>query len=57
MERDGYRCADCGSRENLDVHHTKPRRKGGQDTLDNLVTLCEKCHVTRGDYGRPRKNE
>ncbi len=57
LGRDGYCCTECGSRENLDIHHLTPRRKGGKDTLDNLITLCEKCHVARGGYGRPRKNE
>jgi 5-methylcytosine-specific restriction endonuclease McrA len=57
LARDGYRCIECRGRENLDVHHIKSRRKGGTDALENLVTLCEKCHVARGGYGRPRKNE
>ena len=57
LERDGYRCTVCGGQEELDVHHIKPKRKGGQDVLENLVTMCEKCHVKQGGYGRPRKNE
>ncbi|MBE2264623.1 MAG: group II intron reverse transcriptase/maturase [Flavobacteriales bacterium] len=57
LERDGHRCTICGSQENLDVHHIKPKRKGGQDVPENLETVCEKCHVARGGYGRPRKNE
>jgi RNA-directed DNA polymerase len=57
LARDGYHCAQCGSQENLDVHHIIPKHKGGTDTLDNLITLCEKCHVAQGGYGRPRKNE
>jgi RNA-directed DNA polymerase len=57
LERDGYQCTKCGSRGDLDVHHIKPRHNGGTDTLDNLITLCEKCHVASGGYGRPRKNE
>jgi len=57
LERDNYRCTICGSRENLDVHHIKPRRKDGKDVIENLSTLCEKCHVAQGGYGRPRKNE
>ncbi|MDP9316397.1 MAG: group II intron reverse transcriptase/maturase [Chloroflexota bacterium] len=56
VARDGHQCADCGSRANLDVHHILPRRNGGKDTLDNLITLCERCHVAGGGYGRPRKN-
>ena len=56
VARDGYCCADCGSRDNLDINHIIPRHKGGQDTPDNLITLCERCHVNRGGYGRPRKS-
>jgi len=57
LARDGYQCTACGGNTDLDVHHIKPRRKGGQDDLENLITLCEKCHVAQGGYGRPRKNE
>lgn len=57
LERDQYCCTQCGSNDNLDVHHLIPRRKGGKDVPENLLTLCEKCHVERGGYGRPRKNE
>lgn len=28
----------------LEVHHIKPRRAGGNDTVANLITLCRKCH-------------
>lgn len=43
--RDGCRCRECGkSNTVLEVHHIKPRRFHGSDTLDNLITLCRKCH-------------
>jgi RNA-directed DNA polymerase len=57
LARDKHRCQDCGANTNIDVHHIVERRKGGQDEPENLVTLCEKCHVARGGYGKPRKNE
>ena len=43
--RDGCKCMDCGkSNRKLEVHHIKPRRLNGSNTLANLITLCEKCH-------------
>lgn len=43
--RDGCKCKECGkSNCKLEVHHIKPKRLGGSNTLRNLITLCEKCH-------------
>lgn len=43
--RDGCKCMECGkSNTVLEVHHIKPRRLNGSNTLDNLITLCSKCH-------------
>ena len=43
--RDGYKCMECGKTDCiLEVHHIKPRRLGGSDTISNLITLCSKCH-------------
>lgn len=56
LARDNYRCRDCGQQTHLDIHHLKPKRNGGTDDPDNLISLCEDCHVKRGNYGRPRKN-
>jgi 5-methylcytosine-specific restriction endonuclease McrA len=44
LERDGWRCQECGSTQNLHVHHMKPRSQLGGDTMDNLITLCADCH-------------
>lgn len=55
-KRDGYRCQDCGRTQkdvgrSLDVHHV--RRFGSfadsaeANVLDNLVTLCHRCHMLR----------
>ena len=42
--RDGGKCFICGSRRALTGHHIKARDAGGEDTMRNLITLCEKCH-------------
>jgi len=44
LERDNYTCQICQSRRKLEVHHIIPYRLIGKHELDNLVTLCEKCH-------------
>lgn len=33
--------------KDAEVHHKKPRRDGGGDEPENLVTLCEECHGER----------
>ncbi len=45
LERDGWRCRKCGSLENLQIHHKIKRSQRGNDSLDNLVTLCAYCHM------------
>lgn len=43
--RDRCRCMECGkSNCRLEVHHIKPRRLNGSNTLSNLITLCAACH-------------
>ena len=52
--RDGRRCRVCGRRcdpnavdllARAHLHHIAYRSAGGQDTTDNLVTLCAFCHA------------
>ncbi len=45
LERDGWRCRECGSIENLQVHHKIHRSQQGDDSLVNLITLCAYCHL------------
>lgn len=42
----GEGCFICGedSQERLQTHHIVPRRYGGSDNPENLVTLCAGCH-------------
>ena len=43
--RDGCQCMECAkSNCKLEVHHIKPKRLNGSNTLGNLITLCEDCH-------------
>jgi len=44
LQRDSWRCQNCGSFNNLQVHHISPRSCLGDDTETNLITLCAKCH-------------
>ncbi|MBW7877394.1 MAG: HNH endonuclease, partial [Candidatus Cloacimonetes bacterium] len=49
--RDKGRCSfqkhgrRCNHRRFLDIHHIKPVKDGGQNTLENLATLCEAHHI------------
>lgn len=42
--RDNYTCKICDAKRRLEVHHIIPYRLVGKHELENLVTLCEKCH-------------
>ena len=47
--RDHYTCRACGlvdtSGRRLTPHHGVPRADGGEDTLENMYTLCDDCHA------------
>jgi len=49
FERDGWACRHCHNRNGLHPHHLTYRSQGGQHTLDNLLTLCWKCHRAEHD--------
>ena len=43
--RDHNKCMMCKKTEgSKDVHHIKPKRSNGSNTLKNLITLCPECH-------------
>jgi hypothetical protein len=53
FSRDGHRCRAPGCRNTrfLEVHHIKPRSKGGTNELENLITLCSACHRLWHEHG------
>ena len=60
-ERDGDCCLVCGSTQSLEVDHRIALMNGGDNSMENLGTLCEECHdaKTRFDrsVGRQRKKK
>ena len=53
LERDGWRCQNCASMQNLQVHHLTFRSQSGGDEEQNLITLCAACHAqTHGRASR-----
>lgn len=49
LERDGWKCIECGSRRRLEVDHRKPVRTHPELAYDpaNLATLCAHCHTSK----------
>lgn len=45
LERDKFKCRQCGAPYNLEVHHIKYPEAWGEERLEDLVTLCDRCHA------------
>ena len=43
LKRDSYQCIGCGASRKLQVHH-KNYKNIGKEKLDDLITLCARCH-------------
>lgn len=50
LNRDGWRCQSCGGMSNLEIHHREFRSHSGDDSEENLITLCMACHA--GEHRR-----
>lgn len=57
LKIDRYECRTCGSKEDLQVHH-KPKAYEiipNESVKDDLVTLCEICHMAITNSIRERR--
>jgi len=43
LKRDNNICRKCG-KPAKNCHHVIPRNKSHSDDVENLITLCQKCH-------------
>ena len=57
LERDKYVCTECGSQDNLNIHHIKPVSKYPRLKYSeaNCKTLCIECHS--GVHGNTKSDE
>ena len=50
LERDGWRCCECGRAGRLECDHIRAiEKQPGQDPYDEngLQTLCRSCHIEK----------
>lgn len=47
--RDGNACLKCGALENLSLDHIRPLGSGGDNSTNNLQTLCTSCNSSKGN--------
>ena len=57
LDRDDWRCRDCGKAGRLEVHHCQPLKDGGNNALANLLTVCVRCHKLRHKRPSPELAE
>lgn len=48
-ERDHCRCVTCGATDHLSPDHIIPWSLGGEDTMENLQTMCRSCNSRKGN--------
>ena len=50
MRRDNHQCQYCGkSDRKMTIDHIIPKRHGGAESWENLVTACAGCNARKGD--------
>lgn len=51
FKRDGFTCSYCGAKPPavvLEIDHIEPKAKGGEDSIENLITSCFNCNRGKG---------
>lgn len=55
LTRDNWQCRHCGrvcgDRWEAQVDHQIPKKAGGDDSEENLQTLCIRCHLKKTQQG------
>jgi 5-methylcytosine-specific restriction endonuclease McrA len=52
LQRDGWRCMDCGSTHDLRCCHITPLSQGGSYAPENGITRCGPCDRRTDPYAR-----
>ena len=47
LKRDNFTCQECEEYTEAPPHHIKFLSQGGDDTAENLITLCVRCHAKK----------
>ncbi|NOZ08958.1 MAG: HNH endonuclease [FCB group bacterium] len=56
LKRDHYTCQYCGKTNvPMTLDHIIPRRRGGKETWENIVTACMPCNEKKG-FRTPRES-
>lgn len=48
FELHGKICLRCGSIDNITLDHINPVHKGGENSIENLQPLCNRCNSSKG---------
>lgn len=62
LERDGFKCTNCGRKDHLTIAHKTPIRVKNRSSvhfkLNECITLCVRCHIyldsEKGDSSFPK---
>lgn len=54
FHRDGYKCKNCGSGINLEMHHVSYEHLYTFAELDDVITLCRDCHTHIHQYDKKK---
>ena len=51
LKRDNHTCQYCSARSvPMTIDHVISRKKGGEDSWENLVAACVPCNTRKGNY-------